>query len=75
MQEMNDKRPDRRNGTGEHVVWLRPALDGNRNLPAAFISVWRADAEHPDWNWHTFGPALQVLYDQPSQEESTVHGP
>jgi hypothetical protein len=34
-----DEAGNRRSGTGEHVVWLRPSFDGERALPEATINV------------------------------------
>jgi hypothetical protein len=62
------ERGNRRSGTGEHVVCLRPCItpDG-RVLPQATLAVW---AWHPDrlagsrWEPHPREP-LQVEYEQP----------
>jgi hypothetical protein len=71
-----DAAGNRRPHTGEHIVWLRPVFDANRNSPEAFITVWRAGGEQSDRNWHTIAPSpLHVRYDQPNQEDSSVHGP
>jgi hypothetical protein len=71
FDETGNRRPD----TGEHIVWLRPVFEGSRNLPEAFISVWRAGGEQPDRRWRTFAPPLEVHYDLPGPEEGNVHGP
>lgn len=53
---------DRTPGTGEHVVWLRPAFEGQRNLPRATISVWHvAGAE-----WELSCAPLEVFYNRPN---------
>ena len=69
-----DAAGNRRADTGEHVIWLRPVFEGNRNLPEAFLTVWRAGGEQPDRTWRTFAPPLHLLYDRPSQEENHDHG-
>jgi hypothetical protein len=70
-----DSAGNRQPGTGEHVIWLKPLYDGDRNLPEAFITVWRAAGERPDRAWRAVGHPLHVFYDRPSQEENSVHGP
>jgi hypothetical protein len=35
-----DENGNRRNGTGEHIVYLRPSLEGTEVLPQATIAVW-----------------------------------
>lgn len=65
---------NRQPGTGEHVIWLRPVFDGNRNLPEAFISVWRAGGDYPERTWRAVRSPLHVLYGRPSQENGNVHG-
>jgi hypothetical protein len=42
-----DEGGNRRSDTGEHVVWLRPAVDDSRVQPRATIEVWgwRGDDE------------------------------
>lgn len=37
----------RRTGTGEHIVWLRPALQGEQVLPRATIQVWSWPSQRP----------------------------
>ena len=60
-----DEEGNRRPGTGEHIVWLRPVFDGNRILPEAYITIWRASGKDRGETWRTHGSALHVLYDQP----------
>lgn len=69
-----DTAGNREPGTGEHVIWLRPVVDGHRNLPEAFISVWRAGGEPPERTWRLVRPALHVLYDRTSTEDASIHG-
>jgi hypothetical protein len=44
---------NRRPGTGEHIVYLRPSIRGSAVLPEATITVWswqaQATAEHGHW--------------------------
>jgi hypothetical protein len=42
---------NRRGGTGEHVVWLKPAVKGERVLPQATIEVseWRSAESGGAW--------------------------
>ena len=65
---------NRRPGTGEHVIWLRPLFEGNRNLAAAVITVWRMSGTDPQKIWRPVSEPLQVLYDRPSLEGMNVHG-
>lgn len=60
-----DNEGNRRPGTGEHIVWLRPVFDGNRVLPEAYITIWRASGKDRGETWRTHGSPLHVLYDQP----------
>lgn len=57
-----DRRGQRTTGTGEHLVYLKPAGDGERVPPEATIEVYR-------WlgpaKWRPAGPPLPVLYDKP----------
>ena len=39
-QPLFDKEGNRRDGTGEHLVYLRPTVEKGRLLPRATISVW-----------------------------------
>jgi hypothetical protein len=65
---------NRRADTGEHIIWLKPVFEGNRNLPEAFVSVWRASGERPERNWRTIALPLHILYDRPTREENHGHG-
>jgi len=49
---------DRNNGTGEHIVWVKPMIDGGQTLMRATITVW----SHEDDTWREAGPPLTVLY-------------
>jgi hypothetical protein len=69
-----DAAGNRRPDTGEHIVWLRPIFDGNRNLPEAELTIWRAGGDRPDRTWRTFGRALPIRYDRPTPEDSSAHG-
>ncbi len=42
-----DATGNRQPDTGEHIVWLRPVLQGSRNLPEAFLTVWRQGGTSP----------------------------
>lgn len=68
-----DAAGNRRPGTGEHVIWLRPAFDGNRNLPYAEISVWSVEGSGPNGGvgrgeWRLVASPLKVRYDRPTVE-------
>jgi hypothetical protein len=69
-----DAAGNRRPDTGEHILWLRPLFDGNRNLPEAELTIWRAGGERTHRTWRTVGPARSILYDRPNLQESSVHG-
>ena len=58
--------------TGEHVVWLQPALEGKRNLARATITVWRMTGQGSEQNWELAGPPLTVKYDR--SEGAGLHG-
>jgi hypothetical protein len=65
-----DEDGNRRTGTGEHVVWLEPAIDNVfRVLPRATITVWsrRPDSQGGE-RWLQRGPALEVRYEGASGE-------
>jgi hypothetical protein len=53
-----DRDGNRRSGTGEHVVWLRPVVQGGRVQPEAVIMVWSWG--EVGWERHR---ALEVAYD------------
>jgi hypothetical protein len=69
-----DAAGNRRPDTGEHIVSLRPVLQGNRNLPEAFLTVWRQSGTRPERTWRAFSPPLHLFYDRPSSEEGAGHG-
>jgi hypothetical protein len=54
-----DEDGNRRSGTGEHVVWLRPRFDGLRTLPEATLEVfgWQSDEQ-----WVPRGEPLRLDY-------------
>jgi hypothetical protein len=54
---------NRRGGTGEHIVWLRPVVEGQRVLPQAVITVyeWQAPAQGGAWRE---ARQLKVDYDE-----------
>jgi hypothetical protein len=67
-----DERGNRSSGTGGHVVWLHPAIEGRRRLPRAQISVWswQAGEDSQDttgWggHWRASRQPLRVEYDVP----------
>ncbi len=58
----------RKGGTGEHIVSLRPHVQGGRVLPEATIAVWawhgRPGVTPLEGEWRPVGEPLQVFYDQ-----------
>jgi hypothetical protein len=62
-----DEKGNRRSGTGEHVVYLRPSFRGREVLPAATIEVWAWDAAHsadqPPWRRQAILPVHYDGYD------------
>jgi hypothetical protein len=62
-----DDKGNRRSGTGEHVVYLRPSFRGREVLPAATIQVWAWDAGHsahqPPWRLQATIPVHYGGYD------------
>jgi hypothetical protein len=42
---------DRHSRTGEHIVLLRPKLEGDRTLPEAEITVWRMRSDDATSGW------------------------
>jgi hypothetical protein len=77
-----DESGQRRSGTGEHVVCLRPAWDedfGYRLLPKATIEVWawrhresRGERGRV-WEWQRRGQPLNVTYGETRMEGSGPH--
>jgi hypothetical protein len=55
-----DAQGNRRSGTGEHVVWLRPSFVGERALPEARIVVYSWQPARAAWEQR--GEPLRVLY-------------
>ncbi len=58
---------DRHPLTGEHVVWLKPTIEGKRLLPQATITVWSIRAAHEGWQRR--GQPLLVSYDRSFAKE------
>jgi hypothetical protein len=66
-----DEKGDRRGGTGEHVVALRPMFRGREVLPAAKIEVWAKEAGSPAAQRRWYPRAtLSVHYDGYREQES-----
>ena len=55
---------DRLPRTGEHIVWLKPLLDGERTLPEAEITVWRLRSEDVSSGWQQIGKTFHVTYER-----------
>jgi hypothetical protein len=62
---------ERRNMTGEHVVWLKPEFSGNRVEPRAVITVWRIG---PKGWYQPPVPPLEVQYNTAMQLQGN-HAP
>ncbi len=60
--ELFDGDGNRRDGTGEHIVWLRPDVQGARVLPQAAIEVYDRQGQDPGGSWHPVR-RLAVDYD------------
>ncbi len=60
-----DRRGDRANGTGEHIIWLHPRLDADRGLvlPRASLRIYVRPA--PDAPWRMRCDPLELRYDIP----------
>ena len=56
-----EKTGDRHTGTGEHIVCLRPGLEGTRVLPSASLEVWRYQPLDGVY-WKQVGSTLRVSY-------------
>jgi hypothetical protein len=54
-----DEQGNRRSGTGEHIVWLRPAIRRERIQPRATLTVWsaRGDEDFASLPAPRLGPA------------------
>lgn len=60
-----DEYGQRRTGTGEHIVCLRPAVSDGRVLPRSTISVWAARQHGGQGRrWEPTCPDLTVEYDE-----------
>lgn len=60
---------DRRDGTGEHVVWLKPLIASGRTMMQAIISVWHME----DDEWQLANPPLRVGYHSPVDPRLNAH--
>jgi hypothetical protein len=59
-----DGHGNRKSATGEHVVWLRPVVEGERVQPEAWIEVWAWEAGRDAGRaWRPQGEPLRVDYD------------
>jgi hypothetical protein len=58
--QLFDSQGNRRSGTGEHVVWLRPTFHQERVLPEAQIVVATWQAERSAWVYR--GQPIRVFY-------------
>jgi hypothetical protein len=54
---------DRHSRTGEHIVWLKPLLEGDRTLPQAEITVWRLRSDDPTSDWWRIREPLVAHYE------------
>lgn len=70
-RELFDGEGNRRPGTGEHIVWLRPVIDEERRRPLATITVWSVLSE--GGRWSRFGQPLEVQYDRPHAVENHLN--
>jgi hypothetical protein len=61
--ELFDAEGNRRDGTGEHIVWLRPDVQWPRVLPHAAIEVYDRQAPDVAAPWHLVR-RLDVEYDE-----------
>ena len=60
----------RRNGTGEHVVRVRPLFEGERALPRAVIEVWARSSEEEGLVWRRVAAPLVAGYEANQQGSS-----
>jgi hypothetical protein len=68
-QPLFDAEGNRRSGTGEHVVYLRPAFRGEEVLPRATLEVWSWDAQRETGHRWARSVHLRVEYEgAPSQD-------
>lgn len=67
-----DAEGNRRDGTGEHIVWLKPIFEGARVLPEASLGVYRLETHDGRATFHEVGRPLSVYYDR-SAERGAVH--
>jgi hypothetical protein len=54
---------DRHSRTGEHIVWLRPRVEGERTLPRAVLTVWRLRSDDATSGWRLVGRPLEPDYE------------
>jgi len=63
---------NRRSGTGEHIVYLRPMIQNGRVLPRAKLEVWSwrpsRSAANPGPTWELRDAPLLLNYDPPTVE-------
>jgi hypothetical protein len=67
-----DSAGDRLPDTGEHIIWLRPVFQGNRNLAEGFLAIYRVGGNQRAWR--SVGQPLHLLYDRTDPEEAKIHG-
>ena len=69
-QPFFDEHGNRRSGTGEHVVFLRPVARGNAQLAEAILEVWAWQSSAADGRRHWLQRAsLHVYYDGSLDQE------
>lgn len=61
---------DRNEGTGEHIVWLKPIHSGGRTMTRAVISVWN----YEEGKWREASVPLDVIYHSPVDPGNVIHG-
>jgi hypothetical protein len=59
-----DEDGDRHARTGEHIVWLRPVLEGDRTLPQSQITVWRLRSDDANSGWRQISEPLLADYER-----------
>ncbi|HZT79001.1 MAG TPA: hypothetical protein VFA26_02165 [Gemmataceae bacterium] len=72
-ERLFDADGNRRGGTGEHVVWLRPAFRGPEVLPEATLRVWCWRPAGGARRWRSCGE-IGVRYDEPPKGGNGPHG-
>lgn len=61
---------NRNEGTGEHIVWLKPLISGGETKTQATISVWNYELG----KWRQAGDPLDVIYHSPVDPGNVAHG-